>query len=278
MLPVPRRRLCQDEPPERSRPAIGATWRMSPRRSRSSAELTTAIPAAASAASPSTVARSRRVSASGPGSSRPGRRCRGSSSACGASRPSRRRAARRRSRPGGRPPRRLAGGVGAARERADVEDPGTGLQCCSTTPGSRWPVGIITHTPCTSSKKRSSVGSLATPFCTETTGVVGTGQDGHEVLERRVRLVALHREEHRHRTVPGRLARVRGGGYVDRAGARRRGEGQPVASQGGQVPAARHQHDVLARLVEQAAQHSADGPGAVHDPSHRLSLVSVNQG
>ncbi len=36
--------------------------------------------------------------------------------------------------------------------------------------------------------------------------------------------------------------------------------------------AARHQHDVVARLVEQPAEHSADGPGAVHDPSHRLSL------
>ena len=84
------------------------------------------------------------------------------------------RAARRRTRPSGTPRRRLPRcrrpRPGTRRRRGSR---GPGCSAARPHPGSRWPVGIITHTPCTSSKKRSSVGSLATPFCTETTGVSG---------------------------------------------------------------------------------------------------------
>ena len=53
MDPVPRARLCQLEPPCHSPEDVGAICRKSPRRSRSSSELATSIPAAASASLPS---------------------------------------------------------------------------------------------------------------------------------------------------------------------------------------------------------------------------------
>ena len=54
--------------------------------------------------------------------------------------------------------------------------------------------------------------------------------------------------------------------------------GRHLAPYGVEVVAPGHQHHVLAGLVEQPAQHSADRAGAVHDPSHAPSLACVNQG
>ncbi len=280
MLPVPRRRLCHEEPPDRSRPATGATCRMSPRRARSSATPTTGIPAAASAASPSTVARSRRVSASGPGAQQAwtalprfiiSLRCfQAITSARGSeTKPARRNAAATASLvasvpPGNRPTSRI---------------PGTGLQCCSTTPGSRWPVGIITQTPCTSSKKRSSVGSLATPFCTETTGVRG-GQHGGQVLDRRVGLVALDREQHGGPVRPlGRLARVRGGAARRSCGCppARRGSARRAVRRRGASPRATSTTSSPASWSSPpSTPPTAPAPYTIH--RMRPSLSSVNQG
>ena len=46
----------------------------------------------------------------------------------------------------------------------------TGEELATTTPGSRWLAGHITHTPYTLAKRRSAACSLATPFCTHATG------------------------------------------------------------------------------------------------------------
>ena len=156
--------------------------------------------------------------------------------------------------------------------------PGTGAECCSTTPGSRWPVGIITQTPWTSSKNRSSEGSLATPFCSDTTGVDAGSTEVRSSTAACVwwLLTASSTVTGSARVAEG-LAGVPRGGYVDRAGALRGRQRQPVAAEHVEVRPARHEDHVVAGLVQQSAEHPADRPGAVHHPSHGVSLPAVNQ-
>ena len=215
--------------------------------------------------------------------SRPGRRCRGSiislrcfqaiTSARGSeTNPARRNAAATR----------LAGGVGAAGVAADVEDPGDRAQCCSTTPGSRWPVGIITQTPCTSSKNRSSVGSLATPFCSDTTGVVAGSAAVRSstaawvwwLLTASSTVASAGPASAARRRPPAAgtsIVRVRRPGWRS---------GQPVATgRASRCVAAGHQHDVVHR------PRGAARPALRRPPRRRTraiacasSLACVNQG
>ena len=166
---MPRVRLCQVEPPRRSR--SGRRCRIEPRRSRSSSAETTVRPAAASTRSPSAWARSASSSAASPwakDASTPLPRfitslrrfiammsARSSDSIPAARRSAATAAVVASVPPGKRPTSRIAG---------------VGWHDATTTPGSRWVAGSMTQTAYVLANSRSAAASVAMPLVAQTTG------------------------------------------------------------------------------------------------------------
>ena len=137
-----------------------------------------------------------------------------------------------------------------------------------TIPGSTCAVGAITQIPYTFANQRSSVGSLATPFCSDTTGT-SAARGGSEIERGADRVLRLDAEQH---DVVG--AEVDLGRRADNRHRERHvlvGALQPQAMGGDRVAVrtACDQHHLVIVLEQARADHAADRARAVHDEAHR---------